>query len=146
MIAAVAIIVIGPKEIPRTLGSIGRWVGKARSLTREFQSSVDDMIAQAEIKELKKTANAISDFNAENILEDTARSNINEIEPRKSTLTKEQRDLEDDAGVLDNEIRHADDQLGQLGTENNLDVEYDEANKSQGGPTDKKIATTATET
>ena len=61
-------------------------------------------------------------------------------------MTKEQRDLEDDAGVLDNEIRHADDQLGQLGTENNLDVEYDEANKSQGGPTDKKIATKATET
>ena len=68
MIAAVAIIVIGPKEIPRTLGTIGRWVGKARSLTREFQSNVDDMIAQSEITELKKSADPIGDFNAENIL------------------------------------------------------------------------------
>ena len=146
MIAAVAIIVIGPKEIPRTLGTIGRWVGRARSLTREFQSNVDDMIAQSEIAELKKTANLSDDFNVENILEDTASSRVDEIGLKNSTLSNQQRKREDDAGVLDNEIGDVNNRLAQSGAENIFDNAYDEANKGQGGPTDKKITAKPTET
>ena len=47
MIAVVAIVVIGPKELPRTLRTIGQWVAKARSLTREFQSNFSDMITKS---------------------------------------------------------------------------------------------------
>lgn len=145
MIAAVAIIVIGPKEIPRTLGTIGRWLGKARSLAREFQSNVDDMITQSEIAELKKTANPIGEFNAENILEDTTSTKINENEPRYPGLSKEQRDGEDGTRVLDNEIGHYNDQLTQLEAEKNSGSQHDEINEIQVGPTDKKIAAKATE-
>ena len=61
LIAVVAIIVIGPKDLPKALRAVGQWVGKARSIAREFQSSVDQMIADAELDEMKKAANSISD-------------------------------------------------------------------------------------
>lgn len=59
LIAVVAIIVIGPKDLPKALRAVGQWVGKARSIAREFQSSVDQMIADAELDDMKKAANAI---------------------------------------------------------------------------------------
>ena len=85
------------------------------------------------------------DFNGENIKEDTLPSKINEIGSKNSTLAKAQRDREGDTGVLDNGICHIEDQLAQLGVENNLDNNNDEANKGQGGKTDKTIAAKATE-
>jgi sec-independent protein translocase protein TatB len=58
VIAAVAIIVIGPKDLPLALKAVGQWVAKARSLAREFQGSVDEMIREAEraaeVDKLKK--------------------------------------------------------------------------------------------
>lgn len=68
VVAVVAIIVIGPKELPFALRAIGRWVGKARSLAREFQSSVDDMIAETELQELRETAKSIQDFDPDDFV------------------------------------------------------------------------------
>ena len=65
LVAVVAIVVIGPKELPFALRAVGRWVGKARSLAREFQSSVDDMIAETELQELRETAQSIQNFDAD---------------------------------------------------------------------------------
>lgn len=54
LIAAVAIIVIGPKDLPLALRTVGQWMGKLRAMAREFQGSVDEMIREAEIDKLKK--------------------------------------------------------------------------------------------
>ncbi|MGB0749661.1 MAG: Sec-independent protein translocase protein TatB [Magnetospiraceae bacterium] len=54
IIAAIAIIFIGPKDLPRALKTLGQWVAKIRSLTREFRSAVDDMIREAELEDVKK--------------------------------------------------------------------------------------------
>ncbi|MBI3454070.1 MAG: twin-arginine translocase subunit TatB [Rhodospirillales bacterium] len=54
MIGAVAIIFIGPKELPGTLRMIGRFVNKARAMAREFQGNLDDMMRETEIDELQK--------------------------------------------------------------------------------------------
>ncbi|MDE0726818.1 MAG: Sec-independent protein translocase protein TatB [Alphaproteobacteria bacterium] len=62
MIAGVAIVVIGPKELPRALRTVGQWVSKARAMTRELQTSVNDMIAETELDDLRKSANSISNF------------------------------------------------------------------------------------
>lgn len=62
MIAVVAIVVIGPKELPRALRTVGQWVAKARAMTRELQTSVNDMIAETELDELRKSASGIVDF------------------------------------------------------------------------------------
>lgn len=54
LIAAVALIVLGPKELPRVIKSVTEWVGKARGLAREFRSSVDEMMRETELKNLKE--------------------------------------------------------------------------------------------
>lgn len=68
MIAIVAIVVIGPKDLPRTLRTIGQWIGKARAVTRDLQNSVSDMIADSEIEELRKAGSGIGDFESSDIL------------------------------------------------------------------------------
>jgi sec-independent protein translocase protein TatB len=54
LIAVVALIVIGPKDLPRALRVAGYWVKKARTLSREFQSSVEQMIREAELDEMRQ--------------------------------------------------------------------------------------------
>jgi len=53
LIGGAAIIFIGPKELPNALRTVGQWAGKARSLAREFQGSVDDMVRESEIQKIK---------------------------------------------------------------------------------------------
>jgi sec-independent protein translocase protein TatB len=54
VIGVVALIVIGPKDLPKALRVAGFWVKKARTLSREFQSSVDQMIREAELDEMRQ--------------------------------------------------------------------------------------------
>jgi sec-independent protein translocase protein TatB len=54
VIAVVAIVVIGPKELPTALRLMGRWTAKARAMAREFQGHVDDMVREAELDEVRK--------------------------------------------------------------------------------------------
>lgn len=58
-IAVVAILVVGPKDLPRLMKGIGEWVGKARKMAAHFQSGVDEMIRQAELEDLRKDLNTI---------------------------------------------------------------------------------------
>ena len=53
VIGTAAIIFIGPKELPGALRTLGQWTAKARSLAREFQNSVDDMIRESELEKIK---------------------------------------------------------------------------------------------
>lgn len=53
LIGTAAIIFIGPKELPGALKTLGQWAAKARSLAREFQSNVDDMIRESELDKIK---------------------------------------------------------------------------------------------
>jgi sec-independent protein translocase protein TatB len=53
-IYVVALLVIGPKDLPRVLRALGRWAGKARAVAREFQSSIDQMIRESELEEVRK--------------------------------------------------------------------------------------------
>jgi sec-independent protein translocase protein TatB len=54
LIAVVALVVIGPKDLPRVMRTVGYWVGRARAVAREFQSSVDQMIREAELEDVRK--------------------------------------------------------------------------------------------
>jgi sec-independent protein translocase protein TatB len=53
MIALIALIVIGPKDLPRVMRSVGQWTRKARNMARDFQNSLDDMIEDEELREAK---------------------------------------------------------------------------------------------
>ena len=65
IIALVALIVIGPRELPRTLKTVAQWMRKARSLTREFQSGIDEMVREAELEDARKALEATRRGNLE---------------------------------------------------------------------------------
>ncbi len=54
IIMLLALIIIGPKDLPRVARTIGQWVRKARMLAREFQTSLEDMAKEAELDDVKK--------------------------------------------------------------------------------------------
>ncbi|MCH4152074.1 MAG: Sec-independent protein translocase protein TatB [Sphingobium sp.] len=54
LIIIVAVVVIGPKDLPRALYKIGQVVGKARAMSRHFRSGIDAMVREAEMEELEK--------------------------------------------------------------------------------------------
>lgn len=71
VIAVVALIVIGPKDLPRALHTLGKWVRKARMLAREFQSNVDEMVRQSELDDLRKQVEQARSFNLSQQVEKT---------------------------------------------------------------------------
>src|SRR4029077_15777272 len=54
LIGIVALVVIGPKDLPKALRVAGFWVRKARTLSREFQSSIEQMVREAELDEVRQ--------------------------------------------------------------------------------------------
>ena len=50
----IAIIVIGPKELPRALRTAGRWIAKVRRVSGHFRSGIETMIREAELEEMEK--------------------------------------------------------------------------------------------
>lgn len=54
VIAIVALVVIGPKDLPRVLRQVGQWVGKGRAMARHFRTGLDTMIREAELEEMNK--------------------------------------------------------------------------------------------
>lgn len=54
LVAVVALLVIGPKELPRVMRAIGQWVGKARGIARQFRSGFDSMMREAELEEMER--------------------------------------------------------------------------------------------
>lgn len=90
VIALIALVVIGPKDLPGAMRTVGHWVRKIRMVARDFQSNLDDMIRESELDEARKaveTTKAIR--NPGKALKDT-------IDP-EGDLEKEAKDLEKDA-------------------------------------------------
>lgn len=54
VVAVVALVVIGPKDLPKALRVAGYWVGKARGVARQFRSGFDEMVREAELAEMEK--------------------------------------------------------------------------------------------
>jgi sec-independent protein translocase protein TatB len=71
LIGVVALVVIGPKDLPRALRVAGFWVRKARTLSREFQSSIDQMIREAELDEVRQDLKKAAEFDLEKELRNT---------------------------------------------------------------------------
>lgn len=54
LLAVVALVFIGPKDLPKVMRVVGRWIGKARAMAGHFRSGIDEMIRQSELEELEK--------------------------------------------------------------------------------------------
>lgn len=72
VIGVVALIAIGPKELPGVLRSVGQWIGKARRMAAEFQGQFNEAMREAEMADIKKTfdeaSSAAKDLSPTNLL------------------------------------------------------------------------------
>ncbi len=59
IIAVIALIVVGPKDLPKLLRQLGRFVGKMRAMADDFRSSFEDMARQSELDDLRKEVEAM---------------------------------------------------------------------------------------
>ena len=61
VIAVVALVAIGPKELPGVLRTVGQWMGKARKLAGEFQGQFREAMREAEMADLKKSFDEVKE-------------------------------------------------------------------------------------
>jgi sec-independent protein translocase protein TatB len=61
VIAVVALIAIGPKELPGVLRMVGQWMGKARKMAAEFQGQFQEAMREAEMSDLKKSFDEVKE-------------------------------------------------------------------------------------
>jgi sec-independent protein translocase protein TatB len=54
VVVILALIFIGPKDLPRVMRTVGYWVGRARGMARHFTAGVENMIREAELEEMEK--------------------------------------------------------------------------------------------
>ena len=71
VIILVALVVIGPKDLPRVARTVGKWTAKARGMAREFQRSLDDMAREAELEDLKAEMDKLSRTDVRHRIEET---------------------------------------------------------------------------
>ena len=71
LIGVVALVFIGPKDLPKALRVAGFWVRKARTLSREFQTSVEQMIREAELDEMRQELKKATEIDLEKQFRET---------------------------------------------------------------------------
>lgn len=69
-VAIIAVLVIGPKDLPGAIASVGKYVRKARGLARDFQSGMDDLAKEANLDDIKKDLTGVGDFDIKKQIED----------------------------------------------------------------------------
>ena len=71
IVAVIGLIVIGPKELPRTLRAVTGALRKVRAMASEFQSGIDDVVREADLEDIKKSVTGAEDFDFENEIKGT---------------------------------------------------------------------------
>lgn len=59
VLGVLALLVVGPKDLPLMLRSLGRWMAKLRGMAQEFRTGFDELARQAELDELKREVDAL---------------------------------------------------------------------------------------
>lgn len=94
LIGAVALVVIGPKDLPKVMRTMGQWTRKARLLAGEFQHNVEDMIRQAELDEVRRQVQAVNPTavkaKVETMIDAKAIADAVSIDPRPGALSQPQ--------------------------------------------------------
>ena len=85
VIAIVALVVIGPKDLPHAFRIAGRWMARARTMAREFQSHIDDLMQESELNDLKRE---ISDVPRPKIMDEIDGELMSGRLPSKPTVTE----------------------------------------------------------
>src|SRR6516225_6713643 len=95
LIAVVALIAIGPKDMPVAIRTVTGWIKKARRMAAEFQTHVDEMVREADLSEVRASINEIRNFDIRGEIERTIDSDgsiratfaSNPLEPAAAAAT-----------------------------------------------------------
>ena len=71
VIALVALVVIGPKDLPKAMKAVAYWVTKARKLSSEFHRGIDQIVREAELEEAREAIRSASQMNLDRAVEQT---------------------------------------------------------------------------
>jgi len=71
VIALVALVVIGPKDLPRVLRTLGKYASRARMIAREFQGSIDQMIRESELDEVRREVQKVAEIDLDHQIKST---------------------------------------------------------------------------
>ena len=98
VIGVAALIVVGPKDLPRMLRTLGQYTSRARGIAREFQRSMDEAARQADIEELKDVKKTLDDVRdaqhkaqrdlSQSFLDSPKKSEAKKTEAKKSAAEK----------------------------------------------------------
>ena len=101
VIAVVALIAIGPKELPGVLRMVGQWMGKARRMAAEFQGQFQEAMREAEMADLKKTFDEVKEA-AGYVKEEM---NEHGKTPESQRKAKDGRDMRNEGRAEDGKVR-----------------------------------------
>ena len=76
LVGIVALIIVGPKDLPRMFRVIGKYVGRAKAMARDFQRSFDDAAKDSGFDDIKKNLNTLQDFSPNNIAKNVVKENF----------------------------------------------------------------------
>ena len=79
ILLVVALVVVGPKDLPRMMNMAGKWAGKARAMANEFRKSFDEMARQSELEELRKEIDELKKSNPITEIQDSVSSVTDEL-------------------------------------------------------------------
>ncbi|WP_051929171.1 Sec-independent protein translocase protein TatB [Thermopetrobacter sp. TC1] len=109
LIAVVALIVVGPKDLPRLMRTVGHMVNKVRSLAREFQGHLDEAMRETGLDEVKESVGKVKEYTVADL---DAEFEELEKEFREKALPN-RVDAKDDALSPDDDDDHDIDETGE---------------------------------
>lgn len=92
LIGVIALIVVGPKDLPKLMRSAGQFVAKARRMAGEFAAAFDQMARETEMEELRQE---IETLKKENVFTKTKREIDESLSPAEKAVRDEAADIED---------------------------------------------------
>ena len=107
MIGVVAVVIIGPKDLPKAMSGLADWVRKLRGLARDFQGQVDDMVKGTELEDVKKAAQGLNRYNVKRQISNVVdpkgqmRKALDETRNAANARLKETRQIAADATAAD---------------------------------------------
>ncbi len=140
ILAVLAIIVIGPKDLPGAIRTISKWIRKARSMARDLQEGLDDVVREADLDDLKKELDSPGGLDIAKKIEDA-------VDPT-GEITKDMdldKDLYDEmSGAVDDLKKITDPDSAPKDSENAAKDSKDSENAAKdGGPAEGEAQKTS---
>ena len=87
LVGIVALIIVGPKDLPKMFRVVGKYVGRAKEMARDFQRSFEDAAKESGFDDIKRNFDSVKDFSPNNIAKNTVNMNakISEENPLEAS-------------------------------------------------------------